>query len=418
MQHGDDAVTVQAAKNLANKHPENTTLVKAGPDGALDGHIPATRGNVKVQVVGHGDVEGGKLGGADAPALARQIGQVKAQLGDAAAVEKVTLVGCQTACTTDAQPSLKQQVQAELAKQGAEVGEVTGRNTYVKVDAEGHKHDTTENDLDALPLKLSKVLKKFVDFITESNKVTPTPADLELAEYVAAKKEMGQPLPAEDVDALIRATETAREVQKNLKRGNVTTDLEETNRESRRNVAIGRALVDRRNWPEMATELERIDSRVIEAVAAEYMHSGNCGEHASCAFVQHGKRLRPDEKVARVSGKDFDHAFVMLEREGRPSIVIDAWQNGPAVLRDDFNFRGAQLFQVGPKMSYEDRMKYYVQRNYLIDIMSGRRSKVEEISRNAGAKFVDSNTGGYAPTYTVDWKRFLRDPRVNRVDPR
>ncbi|WP_232482367.1 C80 family cysteine peptidase, partial [Burkholderia ubonensis] len=152
VQHGDDAVTAQAAKNLANKHPENTTLVKAGPDGALDGHIPATRGNVKVQVVGHGDVEGGKLGGVDAPALARQVAQVKARLGEGTEVAKVTLVGCKTACGTDDQPSLKQQVQTELAKHGTEVGEVTGRNTYVKVDPDGHKHDTAANDSGALPL--------------------------------------------------------------------------------------------------------------------------------------------------------------------------------------------------------------------------------------------------------------------------
>ncbi|WP_175743786.1 C80 family cysteine peptidase, partial [Burkholderia ambifaria] len=123
------------------------------PDGQLAGldDIPATGGQVKVQVVGHGDVVGGTLGEADAATLAKQIGQVKAHLGEDAQVEKVTLVGCRTACGTDEQPSLKQQVQAELAKQGAEVGEVKGRDTYVNVDAEGHKHDTTVDDFDSLP---------------------------------------------------------------------------------------------------------------------------------------------------------------------------------------------------------------------------------------------------------------------------
>ncbi|WP_232437925.1 hypothetical protein, partial [Burkholderia ubonensis] len=48
------------------------------------------------------------------------------------------------------QPSLKQQVQTELAKQGTEVGEVKGRDAYVKVDANGHKHDTTADDPDKL----------------------------------------------------------------------------------------------------------------------------------------------------------------------------------------------------------------------------------------------------------------------------
>ncbi|WP_157650843.1 C80 family cysteine peptidase, partial [Burkholderia ubonensis] len=95
VQQGDDAVTAQAAKNLADKHPENTTLVKADQQGNLIGleQVPAGRGNVKVQVVGHGDVEGGTLGGVDAPALARQVAQVKAKLGEDAQVEKVALVG-------------------------------------------------------------------------------------------------------------------------------------------------------------------------------------------------------------------------------------------------------------------------------------------------------------------------------------
>ncbi|WP_175743671.1 C80 family cysteine peptidase, partial [Burkholderia ambifaria] len=167
VQQGDDAVTVQAAKNLANKHPDNTVLVKAGPDGKLAGldDIPATGGQVKVQVVGHGDAGSGKLGGAEAPELARQVAQVKTQLGDGAAVEKVTLVGCQTACKIEAgQPSLKQQVQAELAKQGTDVGEVKGRQDYVKVDHDGHKHDTIKVD----PDKLGH-LKMYSDYIITSD---------------------------------------------------------------------------------------------------------------------------------------------------------------------------------------------------------------------------------------------------------
>ncbi|KVN32300.1 hypothetical protein WJ64_11395 [Burkholderia ubonensis] len=153
VQQGDDPVTVQAAQNLANKHPDNTTVVKAGPDGKLQGlaQLPAGSGKVKVQVVGHGDVEAGKLGEADAPIVARQIEQVKAQLGEAAVVEKVALVGCKTACSSAAgQPSLKQQVQTELVKQGTDVRAVKGRDTYVKVDADGRKVEATASDPNAL----------------------------------------------------------------------------------------------------------------------------------------------------------------------------------------------------------------------------------------------------------------------------
>ncbi|WP_157379815.1 C80 family cysteine peptidase [Burkholderia ubonensis] len=73
------------------------------------------------------------------------------QQGDGAMVEKVVLVGCRTACGTEDQPSLKQQVQAELAKQGTEVGEVKGRDDYVKVDQDGRKIVTTGSDPQASP---------------------------------------------------------------------------------------------------------------------------------------------------------------------------------------------------------------------------------------------------------------------------
>ncbi|OXJ21434.1 hypothetical protein CFB82_41330 [Burkholderia sp. HI2714] len=153
VQQGDDEVTTQAARNLAAKHGENTAVVKAGPGGELEGldKLAPTDGKVKVQVVGHGDPEGGKLGGADAQELAGQIKQVKGRLGEEAEVSKVALVGCKTACGTEDQPSLKQQVQAALAKQGTEVGEVKGRDTYVTVDQDGHKHDTDAGDQRALP---------------------------------------------------------------------------------------------------------------------------------------------------------------------------------------------------------------------------------------------------------------------------
>ncbi|MGC3030507.1 hemagglutinin repeat-containing protein, partial [Burkholderia sp. DN3021] len=136
VQQGDDDVTARAVQDLKGKHPENTTVVKAGPNGELEGldKLAPTDGKVKVQVVGHGDPERGKLGGADAQELAGQIKQVKVLLGEEAQVSKVALVGCRTACGMGEQPSLTQQVQTELAQQGTEVGEVKGYDTYVKVD--------------------------------------------------------------------------------------------------------------------------------------------------------------------------------------------------------------------------------------------------------------------------------------------
>ncbi|WP_208450858.1 C80 family cysteine peptidase, partial [Burkholderia ambifaria] len=201
VQQGDDAVTAQAAKNLANKHPENTTLVKAGPDGKLAGleQIAATGGKVKVQVVGHGDVEGGKLGGADAPTLARQTAQVKAQLGEDAKVEKVTLVGCQTGCVAA-------QVQEML---GTEVDKVTGRDGYVKVDQDGHKLDTVANDKNALINldKLDKAAKASRDYLPiRTNQIDSTSAEaiVKLGEdranpEMSEKRTYGAPHGIEDI---------------------------------------------------------------------------------------------------------------------------------------------------------------------------------------------------------------------------
>ncbi|MGC3030577.1 hypothetical protein ACPUER_36740, partial [Burkholderia sp. DN3021] len=316
---------------------------------------------------------------------------------------------------------LTQQVQTELAQQGTEVGEVKGYDTYVKVDPQGHKQTTTGSDPQALPNPLTKLVARVKE------KFKSSPMDPELADYIKKKKEVNETLLPEDVDALIRATETIREVRKNIKRGNVTSDLEETGRKARRDFYIVRTLNDLDRWPEIATDLQEIDWRVRTATAAFYVHSGNCGEHAACAFVEHGKRIRPGEKVATVTAgkvtvgdEEVDHDFVMFERKGRPAIVIDPWQNGPAVLHQDFSMRNVSLLQTGPKMSYEDRLKYLDQQAKFVEIMSGQKSKIKEIYRNVADVFksIDNNNKVYAPSYSVDLKRFIRNPRANRVAPR
>nr|WP_232446541.1 C80 family cysteine peptidase [Burkholderia ubonensis] len=426
VQHGDDAVTAQAARNLVNKHPENTTLVKADRDGNLIGleQIPATGGQVKVQVVGHGDVEGGTLGGVDAPALARQVAQVKERLGEGTEVAKVTLVGCRTACGTDEQSSLKQQVQEALATQGTEVGEVKGRDTYVKVDANGNKHDTIAGDRETLGR--FDFIKKAIASFAGGSKITPdSPKDAQLAEYIDTKRLNGDSLSSEDVDALVRATETTRAVQGNMKlgRGNVNVDIEATNGEARKAVAIGRALEKPESWPGMESELNSIDWRVRKAAAANYMGAGNCGEQAACAFVEHAKRIHPGESAYVVAGKGFDHSWVVVAREGKSPIVIDPWQNGPAVLIDDYNFRWANNESYQGNVNYRNRFEYLNQYDGLIDLISrnggGRERYIS--ARVSEGYSADYSSGVYAPSYTIDWRKFSRratNPRANQVHPR
>ncbi|WP_256252959.1 C80 family cysteine peptidase, partial [Burkholderia ubonensis] len=427
VQQGDDAVTARAAKNLADKHPDNTVLVKADQQGNLIGleQVPAGRGNVKVQVVGHGDVESGKLGGADAPTVARQIEQVKARLGEEAQVGKVALVGCQTACETDAgQPSLTERVQNELAKQGTGVGELTGRATYVKVDREGHKQDTTAKDSENLGR--FDFVKKAINSIVRGNKVSPDrPMDAQLAEYIDVKKINGELPSSEDIDALARATETIRVVQGNMKlgRGNIGIDINATNGESRRAVAIGRALENPESWPGMESALNAFDWRVRKAAAANYVGAGNCGEQAACAFVEHAKRIHPGERAYVVTGKGFDHSWVLVAREGKSPIVMDPWQNGPAVLMDDYDFKLADYNYYPGCLTCENGREYLNQYDKLIGFVSQNGGgRWRYISRMVTKGYsADYSYGVYAPSYTVNLKRFYRsmaNPRANQVDPR
>ncbi|WP_244110179.1 C80 family cysteine peptidase, partial [Burkholderia ambifaria] len=424
VQQGDDAVTVQAAKNLANKHPENTTLVKAGPDGQLAGldDIPATGGQVKVQVVGHGDVVGGTLGGADAPALARQLGQVRARLGDDAAVGKVALVGCQTACATEAgQPSLKQRVRTDLAQQGIEVGEVKGYDSNIKIDLEGRKQAAGTNDINQLGPRNGGIVRKIKSLFGRQNKVAPTDAQLdeaiardpELKEYVVAMRQDGRRLKRDEVEALVRATETAREVKEKLSygRGNVIEDINRTNFNSSRAMILSRQLDSVKNWPrEMAPELAKIDPRVRAAAASMLARGGNCGEHAQCAFILHANRIRPGENVSLVSGDQFDHAWVEVTRKNKETIVIDPWQDGPAAFKRDFQFRDARTVQSGPSMSYENHIGYVNQINRLHGLIAPKQKELSFfINRTMEAKInIESPQGLYGSSSVVDWGRFSR----------
>ncbi|WP_157652126.1 C80 family cysteine peptidase [Burkholderia ubonensis] len=352
VQQGEDAVTAQAAKNLAGKHPDNTVLVKADQQGNLIGleQVPAGRGNVKMQVVGHGDVESGKLGGADAPTVARQIEQVKARLGEEAQVGKVALVGCQTACAPEAgQPSLTTRVQTELAKQGTGVGELTGRNTYVKVDREGHKQDATVDDLDALgkskggrPVKISEEIvdqviknsknERYLELAEMRNKDSNASNlwwwNKDLVDYVATRFSNNDAIDEKNLPRLKNADDTRAQVNLLLSSGvgNIREDILATNEYSYKATCAGRSLATA-----LGDHAGGISFVVPMAIAAECAKAGNCGERAACAAVHHTERLSPGETIQYVSGVDVDHAFVRLRKPGCEDILVDAWQAGPAV---------------------------------------------------------------------------------------
>ncbi|WP_232447059.1 C80 family cysteine peptidase, partial [Burkholderia ubonensis] len=304
---------------------------------------------VKVQVVGHGDVEGGKLGGVDAPALARQVAQVKERLGEGTEVAKVTLVGCKTACETDAgQPSLTAQVQTELAKQDTDVGKVTGRNTYVKVDQEGHKFDATMDDTDHLapkrprPVEISEEIvdqviknsknERYLELASMRNKDSNA-SNLEwwnkdLVDYVAARFGNNDAVDEKNLPRLKNADDTRAQVNLLLPNGagNIKEDILATNEYSYKATLAGRSLVE-----EFRDHMEDISPVVPIAIAAEYAKAGNCGDRAACAAVHHIERLSPGETIQYEEGLKVDHNFVRLRKPGHEDILVDAWQAGPAV---------------------------------------------------------------------------------------
>ncbi|WP_080424010.1 C80 family cysteine peptidase [Burkholderia ubonensis] len=282
VQQGEDPTVAEATQRLVNKHPDNTVVVKAGADGQLVGleQLPAAPGKVKVQVVGHGDAEGGTLGDANARKLAQQIEQVKGRLGEDAQVKKVTLVGCRTACASEAgQPSLTAQVQTELAQQGSDVGEVKGTQTLIKVDKNGRKAIADDNDRNAL-INLPK-----------------------LAEAAQSSREH---LPTR------------------------TNQISSTSAE-----AIVKLGEDRAN-PEMAAARSHGAPQGIQDIIASGV--GNCGECAAVTLgevIAHGA-LDPGDAVSIMSGKYVDHAYTKIESVdgSSPSYIIDTWPNeiylGPA----------------------------------------------------------------------------------------
>lgn len=95
-------------------------------------------------MVGHADRL--KLGDLDA----RQIADVVQQLSNdgKTSVDKLTLVGCGTACVNDG-PSLVGEVSSLLKQRGASTA-VKGYETALKIDVHGHKQPTQTSDQSAL----------------------------------------------------------------------------------------------------------------------------------------------------------------------------------------------------------------------------------------------------------------------------
>jgi len=139
-------VVNKAAQNLANKHPDTSVVIAPIGDGRVQvlSGVLVDGGSKKVEVVGHS--AGLKLGGLDSKQISDVV-QTLANGGDSR-IDKLTLVGCGTACANDG-PSLVNQVGAVLHMQGA-LTQVKGYDSPIAVDVQGHKQPTTAEAADAL----------------------------------------------------------------------------------------------------------------------------------------------------------------------------------------------------------------------------------------------------------------------------
>jgi hypothetical protein len=146
----------QAVSRLVEKHPDRSVVVArtatANPE-VLSGSLKHVGGTAKYEVVGHG--HDGRLGSMSPEHIADLIPKLSVATGTA--VEKLTLVGCETAC---GDASFVDEVKFLLATQGIADTSVKGYQTPIVVDEQGHKQPVTLGTPGALgkddPAELNK----------------------------------------------------------------------------------------------------------------------------------------------------------------------------------------------------------------------------------------------------------------------
>ncbi len=157
-----------------------------------------------------------------------------------------------------------------------------------------------------------------------------------LATYAAQRALQGRPL-LEDLRPLRAADDTVRETRATLwaGRGNVVEDLISTDFDSSRRTSASRAMANR-----IVPDPNRTASQFTSLCAgfAVAAGAGNCGEHADIALRLHAGRLGAGQVADKVTQPGVDHVWVEQSPapgENGPTIVIDPWMRGPAVVLED-----------------------------------------------------------------------------------
>lgn len=176
------------------------------------------------------------------------------------------------------------------------------------------------------------------------------------AAYILAREIQNRPLSKEQRALMWRANEVRTEVIKALPlgRSNVTADFDNCAAQVRKNQSMGaaqgtyRALAARHlKWlvPKGSS------TNHIAAGLAAVAGSGSCGDHANVAMHLFARDLGPGERLIKQRSEELDHAWIRIEGaptvpgqpDSRPSVVLDAWADGPVIDPDDGTFTSSPL---------------------------------------------------------------------------
>jgi hypothetical protein len=169
------------------------------------------------------------------------------------------------------------------------------------------------------------------------------PSELDLFRYLTRRAFNKQIIETENLEPLLRANRTINETRERLSlgRGNVHTDLARTDHRSFRHVKASRDLFTQMKSDYKPGTLEKHEA--LRAATTMALRAGNCGEYAGLATLISASSLEPGETARKVgTPKRGDHDWSELWMNGTEpadsDIIIDAWANGPPVLREDSKY--------------------------------------------------------------------------------
>lgn len=131
-----------------------------------------------------------------------------------------------------------------------------------------------------------------------------------------------------------------------LGRGNVTDDINASDNRSYEHLLGFRTYAGQHG----------LDTKSYAAAAVKFQ-AGNCGEFADVATHIHSGKLQPELQVSKVASKAVDHSWSEESPKSGQAplndIILDAWAEGPAILRQDARF-AAYPENISTQYRYQD----------------------------------------------------------------